>query len=81
MNGKMKNAVAIAALIVLTGCGSKDEGKEPRAPLDAPARDRMALDPNPPMSGADIDAIVNQTRSEVAAPQGRPTGGNASDIN
>lgn len=49
--------LTIAAAVLLTSCG--DAEQEAQKTQQAPDRPPMALDPSPPMSAADIDAIVN----------------------
>lgn len=70
--------VAITLGLAVSAC---EKAKEPQPPLQAPERAPMALDPNPPMSSADIDAIVRQhVRSDGAAAPKANTG-NTSDAN
>ena len=57
MNGRL---TAIAAACLLTACG--DSGQDAQKTQPAPERPPMALDPSPPMSASDIDAIVNSQR-------------------
>lgn len=72
-------SAAIMVVMMTGGCERKSDEKAPA--LTSPDKAPMALDANPPMSAADIDAIVNESRSQVAAPHSRPTDGNKSDAN
>ena len=69
-----RTVIGALLAMALAACGSADEVQ--KLP-EAPKRDPMALDPNPPMAASDIDQIVNQHRSAgVGAPA---TNGNTSD--
>lgn len=63
---KMNKFVPVLFLsLMIAGCGKGDDEID-NLP-EAPERKPMALDPNPPLSASDIDAIVSQKTRGVSA--------------
>lgn len=66
-------AMCIVAAFSISACSDSFSNEEPIK--EAPERDPIALDPNPPMTASDIDAIVSGSRGDAAASETRSTGG------
>ncbi len=65
-------AMVIAAALSVSACGDTFGGAEEAK--EAPEKDPIALDPNPPMTASDIDAIVSGSRGKAAASESKTTG-------
>ena len=51
-----KKTTLLLMLCLLASCSRNDARDQPKAPEGKP----VALDPNPPMSSSELDAIINQ---------------------
>lgn len=65
-------ALSIAAVFSMSACSDTFESAKEVA--EAPEKDPIALDPNPPMTASDIDAIVSGSRGNAAASETETTG-------
>ena len=69
---KLMLATSLATALLLTAaCGNGDAGNTSTAAV-APVRPPMPLDPDPPMSAAYIDDIVDEARGRSAPPTPSP---------
>lgn len=73
----MKKKFSLYALLMAAGfsvAACSDKFGNTEKAKEAPERDPIALDPNPPMTASDIDAIVNGSRGKAAASKTDPNG-------
>lgn len=60
---RIRNAFVVSMCLLACACGQGEDRKPSQAPTQKP----MPLDPNPPMSASDIDAIVKEQGSNAAS--------------
>lgn len=62
----MRKVFFVTAIVALSACHGTSENGKADTEKQVEGRPTARLDPNPPMSSRDIDAIVEETRTKSA---------------